>query len=116
MGSLSTDYRQSCRQLERRKQLEKAQGEDVTPLLFLTELNKRKLNPSLVSEGTNGSMVGGGTISLRRLLRPELKELARDDQRVVGLYEESWQKFETPKPGAHGLHTSDVTLFADAAV
>lgn len=115
-GSLRSGYGQQCNDRERRIKLVGIQGVDVQPILFLTELNRLKISPSLISKGVIGSFVGGQSTHLRHTLTAEQANLTRPDQRDVGLYEESYPEAKSYVGPKYGMKTSDVTAFADAAV
>jgi len=87
----------------------------VEPLVFVTELNRRGLNPSMASEGTTSAFVGGTNLCLKRNRPPGAPEL--DEKRQVGLYEDSFKYWRGDiHPPKHGLASSDVTAFADLMV
>eukprot|EP00928_Gymnodinium_smaydae_P028584 TRINITY_DN21764_c0_g2_i1.p1 TRINITY_DN21764_c0_g2~~TRINITY_DN21764_c0_g2_i1.p1 ORF type:complete len:278 (-),score=34.66 TRINITY_DN21764_c0_g2_i1:227-1060(-) len=116
LGSYQTDYAQAEKGVQHYMQLRDIQGDRTQSLMFYTSLKRRGLNPSLASEGVVGCSTGGSTVSLRHSLNPEMRKLLRPDKRCVGLYEDSFLDWEGRRPGKHGLKTSDVTQFADAAV
>lgn len=86
----------------------------LSHLTFVTELNRRGLNPGLTSEGVTASMVGGKSTHLEHTV-PEGRT-KMPSERCVGLYEDSWKHWKGQiLPPKHGLCTSDVTQFADEA-
>eukprot|EP00929_Paragymnodinium_shiwhaense_P022792 TRINITY_DN14451_c0_g2_i3.p1 TRINITY_DN14451_c0_g2~~TRINITY_DN14451_c0_g2_i3.p1 ORF type:complete len:302 (+),score=65.01 TRINITY_DN14451_c0_g2_i3:109-1014(+) len=87
----------------------------VEPLVFVTELNRRGLNPSMASEGTTSCMVGGSQLCLPRTRPPGAPDFP--ERRQVGLYEDSFKVWRGDiHPPKHGLASSDVTAFADLMV
>eukprot|EP00927_Polykrikos_kofoidii_P051949 TRINITY_DN45723_c0_g1_i1.p1 TRINITY_DN45723_c0_g1~~TRINITY_DN45723_c0_g1_i1.p1 ORF type:complete len:323 (+),score=69.42 TRINITY_DN45723_c0_g1_i1:199-1167(+) len=113
-GSLASNYGQAEKDLMRYHKLKELQGAKSEPLIFITELNRKKQNPSMVSAGVIASSIGGTTTALKHTLPDSMK---RDDKRQIGLYEDSWKSWDDSyRPAKYALSTSDVTQFADAAV
>jgi hypothetical protein len=115
-GSLKSDYGQAGKQVEQYLQFRGLQGSKSEPLIFVTELKRKRLNPSMVSAGVQSSFTSGSTISLKHSLDPDKRALLRPDKRQIGLYEASFENWPGRKPPEAGLCTSDVTQFAGAAV
>jgi hypothetical protein len=114
-GSLNSDYGQAGKQVGQYLQRRGLQGSKTEPLIFITELKRKRLNPSMVSAGVQSCFTSGTTVSLRHSLSSDKKALLRADKRQVGLYEDSFENWPDRRPGTSGLCTSDVTQFAGAA-
>merc|ERR1740117_1211034 len=124
MGSLKSDYSQQENDIQKYLQLRKIQGSKSEPILFITELNRRGLNPSMVSEQVCGSFVGGTTTALKHTLIPGSapSALVREDKRQIGLYEDSFGSFASVgangsyRPPAHGNSQSEITVFGNEMI
>jgi len=120
MGSLKSDYSQQENDIQKYLQLRKIQGSNSTPTIFITELNRRGLNPSMVSEQVCGSFVGGTTTALKHTLIPGSapSSLVREDKRQIGLYEDSFACWPNGsyRPPAHGNNQSEITVFGNEMI
>lgn len=120
-GPLVSDYGRAGDLVEKKWIQRRIQGTMSEPMLGLAKQTFEgipgKLNPSVDNPGTASVFTGGTTISLRVTSRIP-KERRRDDQRQIGLYEDSFRFWRGDyKPPQHGLNTTDVTgEFADAMV
>lgn len=113
-ASYQSDYGAATKDVEDYRELKKMQGSQSEPLIFITELNRRNLNPSMVSEGICGSFVGGTNIALKHTLPASMQ---REEKRQIGLYEDSYKFWRNNyRPPTHGLGQSECSQFANAMV
>lgn len=120
-GPLVSDYGRAGDLVEKKWIQRRIQGTMSEPMLGLAKQHIEgipgRLNPSVDNPGTASCFTGGTTISLRLTSRIP-KDRRRDDERQIGLYEDSFRMWRGDyKPPQHGLNTTDVTgEFADAMV
>lgn len=124
-GSLNSDYGQAQKQVGQYHQLRRTRSlgantiNPMTPRIFITELKKKRLNPSMVSAGVQSTTTGGTHICLKHTLSSDKLALLGAEKRQIGEYEAMYEQKRATwgdrRPGSAGLCTSDVTQFADEA-
>mmetsp|Transcript_33710 Transcript_33710/g.53600 ORF Transcript_33710/g.53600 Transcript_33710/m.53600 type:complete len:272 (-) Transcript_33710:41-856(-) len=115
-GSLISDYGKAGDQVEKQWIQRRLEGtlNDPIPGKAKTRIEgiPGRLSASVDSPQATTCMVGGTTICLRAVSRIP-KDMRRDDQRQLGLYEDSFRfwrgDYVAPE---YGLGTTDVTSFA----